>query len=57
MTLQLCRTVTAKGTFYYINGRRVARDSFITAKFQRRQDCFVTRVSKHAVKDFSTVYA
>lgn len=54
--LQLCQTVTAKGTFYYIDGRRVSRDSFLLAKFQRRIDCFITRVEKHAVKNFSTVY-
>ncbi len=57
MTLQLCHTVTAKGAFYYVNGKRVTRDSFLAAKFQRRQDCFVTRVHKHAVKNFSKVYA
>lgn len=55
-TLQLCQTVTGKGTFYYIDGKRVSRDSFLAAKFQRRMDSFVTRVERHAVKNFSTVY-
>ncbi len=56
-TLNLCHTVTAKGHFYYVEGKRVSRDEFLTAKFQRRQDCFVTRVTKSAVRNFSTVYA
>ena len=54
--LQLCQTITRNGTFYYIDGKRVSRDSFLTAKFQRRMDSFVTRVERHAVKNFSTVY-
>lgn len=55
-TLQLCRTVTANGTFFYIDGKRVTLEAFQLAKFGRRQDCFVTRSTRHAVKDFSTVY-
>lgn len=56
-THQLLQTVTAKGTFYFINGKRVSRDTFIEFKFQRRQDCFITRSTPQAVRNFSTVYA
>ena len=55
-THQLCQTVTAKGKFYYIDGKRVSFDAFVEFKFGRRMDSFVTRVSPHAVKNFSTVY-
>jgi len=55
--IQLCHTVTAKGHFYFIDSKRVSRDEFLAAKFQRRQDCFITRATKHAVRNFSTVYA
>jgi len=48
--------VTSKGHFYFINGKRVVRDEFLAAKFQRRQDCFVTRATKYTVRNFSTVY-
>lgn len=54
--LQLCHTVTAKGHFYYIDSKRVSRDAFLTAKFWRRQDCFITRQGPTFVKNFSTVY-
>lgn len=53
--LQLCRTVTSKGNRYYIDGRRVSLEAFQTAKFQRRQDCFITRATRKAVRDYSTV--
>ena len=56
-TIQLLHTVTAKGHFYFINSRRVSAEAFRAAKFARRQDCFATRVSKNAVRNFSTVYA
>lgn len=55
--IQLCHTVTKNGHFYFIEGRKVCRDEFLLAKFQRRQDCFITRVTKNAVRNFSTVYA
>ncbi len=50
--MQLLQTVTAKGTFYYIEGKRVSREAFITAKFQKRLDCFITRVSTKAVRNW-----
>lgn len=55
--IQLCHTVTNNGHFYFIDGAKVSHDSFLEAKFQRRQDCFFTRVTKNAVRNFSTVYA
>ena len=55
-TITLCQTVTATGKFYYVDGKRVTFEVFLAAKFQRRQDSFITRVSKHAVKNFSTIY-
>ena len=55
-TITLCQTVTAAGKFYYVDGKRVTFEAFLTAKFQRRQDNFITRVSKHAVKNLSTIY-
>jgi len=54
--MQLCQTVTAKGTFYFVDSKRVSRDTFLAAKFQRRQDSFITRVEKNAVRNFSNVY-
>ena len=55
--LELCHTVTAKGHFFYINGKRVTREAWQLAKFQRRMDCFITRVDQKAVRNFVTVYA
>lgn len=56
-TYAFCQTVTATGKFYYIDGKRVSFDKFLEMKFQRRQDSFITRVSRSAVRNFSTVYA
>jgi hypothetical protein len=53
---QLCHTVTSTGHRYYINGKRVSRDDFQLVKFQRRQDCFITRATAKAVRNYSTVY-
>lgn len=53
--LSLCRTVTNAGVRYYINGKRVSLEKFQTAKFRRRQDCFVTRATRDAVRDYSAV--
>lgn len=55
-TTEICHTVTSKGHFYYINGKRVSREAVIEAKHGRRQDCFVTRATKKAVRNYSTVY-
>jgi len=54
---QLCKTVTAKGTFFFIDGKRVSRDKFQECKFGRRMDCFFTRATRHSVKDFMSVYS
>lgn len=55
--IQLLHTVTSKGHRYYVDGRRVSLDAFCAAKFGRRQDCFITRANKFAVRNYSTVYA
>ena len=54
---QLARVTTARGTRYYIDGRRVSRDAMIDAKHGpgKRQDCFATRADRHAVRDYSTL--
>lgn len=54
-TFQLLRTVTDKGTRYYIDGKRVSLEAFQDIKFRRRQDCFITRATRKAVRDYSTV--
>jgi len=51
-SLELLRTVTAKGERFYINSKRVSREAFITAKFGRRLDCFITRADRYAVRDY-----
>lgn len=53
-TLNLLETVTAKGKTYFINGRRVSRLAFIEAKTGKRLDCFVTRATKEAVRNYCT---
>ena len=53
--MSLLQTVTARGTFYYIDGKRVSRDAAISAKFQKRLSCFITRVSKNAVRNWCTI--
>jgi hypothetical protein len=55
-SIQLLHTVTASGHYYFIDSKRVTRDAFLAAKFQRRQDCFFTRVSKKSVRNYSNVY-
>jgi hypothetical protein len=55
-TLNLCHTITDKGHFYHIDGKRVSFEAFREAKFQRRQDSFITRATAKVVKNFSTVY-
>jgi len=55
-TLQLLHSVTNSGHHYFIDGKKVSRDTFIESKFQRRQDCFITRATKKAVRNYSTVY-
>jgi len=54
--LQLLHTVTSSGHRWFIDGKRVSRDAFLTAKFQRRQDSFITRATAQAVRNYSTVY-
>lgn len=52
---QLTRVTTARGTRYYIDGRRVTRDAMIDAKHGpgKRQDCYITRADRHAVRQYS----
>jgi hypothetical protein len=52
---QLLRTVTARGVRYFIDGKRCTREDHQRLKFRNRQDCFVTRSTKDAVRDWSTV--
>jgi len=40
--MQLIKTVTTRGTRYYINGRRVTRDAYDTAKIGKRLECLQT---------------
>ena len=56
-SFQLLRTVTSKGPRYYIDGRRVSLEEFQTVKTGpgKRQDCFITRATRHAVRDYSTL--
>ena len=50
--MQLLETVTANGKFYYVDSRRVSREKFIETKSGKRLDCFITRVSKHAIRNW-----
>lgn len=54
MTLNLLETVTAKGKTYYVNGKRVSRLAYIEAKTGKRLDCFVTRATAQAVRNYCT---
>ena len=51
-SFQLCRTVTSKGEFFFVDSKRVTRAQFSETKFMRRLDCFVTRATRFAVRDF-----
>jgi len=53
-TLSLLETVTAKGKTFFVNGRRVSRTAYIEAKTGKRLDCFVTRATKEAVRNYCT---
>ena len=53
-TLNLLETRTATGKTYFVNGRRVSRVAYLEAKSGKRLDCFVTRATKNAVRDYCT---
>lgn len=55
-TIQLLETVSPSGKRYFLDGKRVSRDAAILAKFQSRQDCFVTRCDTTFVRNYSTIY-
>lgn len=47
--MQLLHTKTLKGSFYFINGKRVNKDAFELAKFWRRVDTFITQIDKNGI--------
>jgi hypothetical protein len=55
-SLQLLHTVSDKGHRYFIDSKRVSRDTFLEAKAGRRQDTFFTRATAKIVRNFSNVY-
>jgi hypothetical protein len=56
-SFQLLRTITAKGESFFVDGKRVSRDSFLELKCGpgKRLDCLITRSNRHATRDWLTV--
>ncbi len=50
--MTLLHTVTKNGQFFFINSKRVSREKYLETKHGKRLDCFVTRVTQKAVRNY-----
>lgn len=50
----MLRTITPKGTFYFVNSRRVSRDQFNETQFGRRLECFQTTIKNGIIRHYHT---
>lgn len=51
-SFQLCRTITNKGEFYFVNSRRVTKDKFEETKFWMRMSCLQTTIKKGIIRHY-----
>ena len=50
--MNLLHTVTDHGHFYFINSKRVSRLAYLEAKAGKRLECFITRATRTAVRNY-----
>jgi hypothetical protein len=50
--MNLLRTITPKGTRYFINSKRVTRDKYDEAKFGRTLSCIQTNINKGTTRQY-----